>query len=142
MSSTVTDLPDYTRLVTQNVTVKIRGTKAETVEHLTLTDNGVGGVTINITPSEEGKKVGLLKIIVSSETSGARFFMKARQSDVATMILNYTLLTADLPLVLDYPCYKPKQDASDATNPNIVLKVTSGCADKGYLTVIYFEEDA
>lgn len=136
------DLPDYTRHITQDVTIHPWGTKAETVEHLTLTDNTVAGVMISITPTEEEKKVGLLKVIASSETAGAKIFIKARQSDANVMVMNYMMLTADLPLVLDYPCYIPKQDASDGTNPNIIIKVGAGCADRAYLTVIYFEEDA
>lgn len=136
------DYPDYTKIVRQLVDVNILGTKAETVTHLEATETDTDGAALKITPAESGKKIGLLKIIIATESADETFWVQIRRGGVYEYLIEPTRIGADAPVILDYPAYVPDQDETNGTDYNLEISCTADCFERASITLVYFLEDA
>ena len=142
----MSDLPDYTRLITVNVSVppaqNFFYSKAESVTKYIAHSNHSDGAANIILVIPIGKKAGILNIFGATDGAGALFVMEARQSAALVELIGNHNVEANAQLNLRFTCWVPEQDSSDGINANLTFYLTGACGEKVSITVIYYLEDA
>jgi hypothetical protein len=139
------DLPDYTRLFTVNISLaenlRVFATKAEALAKKSKYAHGNIGVTLDLDPPAKGDKTGLLLVVASTNNTGDYLSISTLQSSVLTKVLDYVYLTANVPVILVFPCWIPTQDLGNGTDANISINIASSVCDSAQtLFALYYEE--
>lgn len=140
----VSGLPDYTRQMTVIVVVddqnRFMPTKAEFVTKKSTKGSGTAGVTINLAAPPDGEEIGLLQILASTDTDGTELQVQTLQSALWVSVISDILLSANKPVLITFPCWKPTQDEGDGSTVTMRIRLLGGCGVNSAAHILHFTE--
>lgn len=140
----MSDLPDYTRQITVNVTVPPAQSyfygKAETAtKKVAKGEVAAVGDVCTITPSS-GNKVVILAVFGTGGTAGDSLTLQTLQSAAWADVLPQCYVIANGHFFFTFPCWKPDQDTGNGTDPTVKLICEGTGPWRGF--IMYYEEEA